>query len=135
MSRSLAAILWALFGILLGLGARPALDRFRDRGCDETLTTKYSPDRQMRVTLSEKPCSWGFGLAAYFASLHIEKLGKDGWVMDVPLDADQPSSEHTAEAKWKGNDTLQVTIRSEEYSGSLERRVLGFHLVQTYTKP
>ena len=87
------------------------------------------------MTLSERPCDWGFGLAANFASLHVEKLGQDGWFMDVPLNADQPPGVLSVDLEWKSNDTLQATTRSTEYSGSLEHRVSGFRLVQTYVKP
>ena len=57
----------------------------------------------MRVILGEKPCSWGFGLAANFASLHFEKLGNDGWSMDIPLNTDQSPGTISVDVEWKGN--------------------------------
>jgi hypothetical protein len=129
------ATLWVLLGVSLGLGVQPALLRWNQgRGCKETLITKYSPGHQMRVILSEKPCLWGLGGAAYFASLHIEKLGNNGWFMDMPLVTDSEHEDHV-DIEWKDDDTLQVTINSYQYFGSFEHRIPGFNLIQIYTTP
>lgn len=129
----------ATFGMVLGVFVTISIQRAwmhsKDSDCDQTSIQKYSPDGTMRALLTKRVCDYGFGLNASFASLRIEKLGKDGWFVDEPLKLDQPPEDSHVIVVWKGNDLLEAQVTSKEYSGSLERRINGFSFVQEYVHP
>lgn len=134
MPRTLLVFLGVVGGIALTLGSRWALHALREAGCEASAVTKSSPDNLFRARLTFKQCAWGFGLAASFASLRLEKLGSNGWFLDTDLDTDQPTTLPPA-MNWDAPHLLHVTIISNEFSGSLDRDLRDMHLLRTYVSP
>jgi hypothetical protein len=134
LSRTLLVLGGVAAGVVLTLASRWALDQWREAGCDTSAVRANSPDGLFQARLTFKQCSWGFGMEASFASLHLESAGPGGWFLDSELKIDQPAAKPPT-MNWDNPRLLHVTILSEQYSGSLERKIGELHLLTTYESP
>lgn len=118
-------------GIALCLGAQRAWTAYRDSGCDVSMKTELAPDGHFRASLTNKTCSWGFGLAANFSSVRLEELGTAGWFENIDLETDQPVSESPT-MKWSGPNDLEVGIKSDHITGAIQSTENGLRFIRTY---
>jgi len=104
--------------------------------CDASTDVQFSPGGKFRAQLTEKTCRWGVKPADPM-QVQVDKQAQDGWSVTVPLD--QEGGGHAAEAaspalKWKGANTLEVTVYTADTSGALVRRVEELTVTRRYVK-
>jgi hypothetical protein len=133
MPRLLLVVAGIILGIVVALGVPWLLRYEKESGCDARVVGSDSPDGRFRAQLTDKACHGGFGYAAHFASLRVEKLGSDGWFLNMELDTDQPSSDPPT-MEWDGADVLHIKIVSLQYTGSVDRDLNDMHVVRTYVR-
>lgn len=136
MTRGWALVVGLVLGMALGIAgpryAQRAWARYVDTDCQPTTVVKLSPDGMMKATLTTKSCDYGFGFAAGFANVRIDKKDPNGWFMNESLDVDLLPKVAIA---WRGPDFLEADVVSREFSGSLEQHVDGFSFLQRYVSP
>jgi hypothetical protein len=122
-------------GLVLGAGAcwlgQRALIASRESGCNVESHTKTAPGGDFRATLTYKTCGWGFGLAANFSSVKLEKLGANGWSQNIDLETDEPPAESPT-MEWTDSSHLEMVIKSDHISGSIQIAEHGLHFTRRY---
>lgn len=124
------------------LGIAGALTLSRDArdslACKESSTIQFSPGGKYRAQLTQKACGWGMGQASDLAELKVYMQDKPGWFIDVPLEyngyADPASPATDPTIKWKSASALEVTVFTNELTGTLVRRVNGLTVTRRYLK-
>lgn len=85
--------------------------------------------------MTTKGCDYGFGFAASFATVRIEKRDPNGGYMVEPLSVDPTGTNPKVTITWKSNSFLEAGVESTEFSGSLQQDTDGFTFVQRYAPP
>jgi hypothetical protein len=128
-------LLYLAAGLIIGVGACLLAQRARvfsrESGCDVASQIKAAPDGGFRATLTIKNCGWGFGLAANFSSVKLEKLGPNGWAQTIEIETDQPATESPT-MEWIDSSHLEVVIKSDQISGSIQLTEDGLHFTRRY---
>src|SRR5262245_566507 len=126
---------YLLLGLIAGVAACLLAQRAgvasRESGCDVESQTSVAPGGDFRATLTHKVCGWGFGLAANFSTVKLEKIGAEGWFQEIELETDEPVSERPTLA-WTDASSLEVVIKSDHISGSIELMEDGLHFTRRY---
>ncbi|MGA8092704.1 MAG: hypothetical protein WB823_00390 [Steroidobacteraceae bacterium] len=128
-------IVGVLLGILTPKYVQRAWANYVDRDCEPVKTVRISPDGATRAILTTKGCDYGFGFAASFATVRIERRDPNGWYMVEPLSVDPSGANPKVTITWKSNSFLEADIESTEFSGSLQQDTDGFTFVQRYAPP
>jgi hypothetical protein len=136
MGKGWVFVLGLIIGIALGvLGPRytqHAWARYIDENCVPTTVAKASSDGRMRATLTTKTCDYGFGFAAGFATVRVDKKDPNGWFINESLDVDlSPNVTIT----WEGSNVLEADVVSSEFSGSLEQHTECVTFLQKCSPP
>jgi len=131
MPRFIYVVVGTIIGVIASLSIQRALVANPDDGCEVSSSVLDSPSGIFRATLTTKVCAWGFGQAANFASVKLEKIGPNGWFKTVDLETDQPSSERPT-IVWSSPNDLEVVIKSEHITGSIQTTEEGLHFVRKY---
>lgn len=125
-----AAVLGIAGALTLSRNARDSL------ACKESSTAQLSPGGKYRAQLTQKACGWGMGQASELAELKVYMQDKPGWFIDVPLEyngyADPSSPAPAPTIKWKSANALEVTVYTNELTGTLVRRVNGLMVTRRY---
>src|SRR5262245_708603 len=105
----------------------------RESACNADSQVKLSPAGDFRATLTQKTCGWGFGLAANFSSVKLEKLGPNGWYQNVELETDQPVAESPT-MEWTDPGHLEVVIKSTHRTGADDLKEDALRFTRRYVK-
>jgi len=120
-------------GVVACLLAQRACVVDKESGCDVDSLVKVAPGGDFRATLTHKTCGWGFGLAANFSSVKLEKLGSNGWYLNIDLETDQPVAESPT-MEWTDPGHLEVVIKSDHITGSTQLTEDGLRFTRRYVK-
>jgi hypothetical protein len=130
-------LVYLMVGLIIGIAGvlvtQRALVSNPSDGCQIDSKTDVSPNGKFRATLTNKMCAWGFGLAANSSSIKLEKLGTDGWLQNIELETDQPTSESPTMA-WLSPTVLEVIIKSDHITGSIRLTEGDLHFVRKYVR-
>ena len=105
----------------------------KESSCSVDSQVKLAPGGDFRATLTHKTCGWGFGLAANFASVKLEKLGPNGWYQNIELETDQPAA-GSPTMEWTDPGHLEVVIKSDHITGSTQLTEDGLRFTRRYVK-
>ncbi len=125
-----AVLVIAAGAVVLSRGARESL------ACKESTDVQFSPGGKYRAQMTEKACGGAFGQASDLVELKVEMQDKPGWFIEVPLEYNgyaNPAASAVAPAiKWKNANALEVTVYSNELTGTLVRRIDSLTVTRRY---
>jgi hypothetical protein len=104
--------------------------------CKESLEVQFSPGGKYRAQMIEKTCHPGLAQASDTVEVKVELQDKPGLFINVPLEYSgfvNPAPPSPS-LKWKNANTLEVTVYSNDLTGTLVRRVDNLTVMSHYVK-
>lgn len=137
LSAPLRITLIALCVVLAVGGALAVSPAARESvACSESTSAVFSPGGKYRAQMTEKICSWSMVQASSPFTLKIELQDKPGRHIDLPLEysGSANSAMPGPTLKWKNASTLEITVYSNELSGTLVRHIDNLTITRRYMR-